>query len=91
MHYHYNIWPKKNKWIKERNDSYKIYIGKFILKLHHYYECGDVLFVTVYGIFDKKELTITNIEKAKIKALELLRNELQNGIDGINDVIEDKS
>jgi len=51
-------------------------IGDSRLSVHHYMGCGDLWFVSFYGMFDKKELAPATLEGAKSDALEMLKDKL---------------
>lgn len=71
--------------------SYKK-IGKFIIHVQHCMECGDAWFLSVQGVFDRKELQSAELIKAKEEAINLFQSVLMKALFVLNiDVSEDET
>lgn len=60
------------EWENERRGGEIIYstarVGRFKLTVHHYVGCGELWFVSCYGIFDRIELGSMSLNQAQVMA-----------------------
>ena len=73
------------KWWSEYEDtqSWRANIGRFQLRVHSIKDQHG-WHMTCFGVFDRMPLLVSNLEEAKTRAIEKLRNVLEEAINQIS-------
>ena len=75
----------RRRWIEDIRHGEiigaNVKVGDCRLSVHHYMGCGDLWFVSYYGIFDKKQMNSDTLSEAKREALKMLQDKLQTALD----------
>ena len=66
----------------------EIEFGGFRLSVHHWLGCGDVWFVSCYGVIDRKELKNQDFIKAKAEGMAMLKNILYDAVVDFEDEVK---
>jgi len=72
------------EWEIERRDgkitATTVKVGQFKLSVHHYIGCGDIWFMSCYGLFDKAELGVMPLNNAQAMAMTKLQIVLEEAM-----------